>query len=97
MSLSVGVFDLVLAALIVWLAWSTLAASSPFKAAVLFIVFSLLLALAWTRLDALDVALAEAAIGAGITGALVLDAMSRLYAGRVRKGGKGEDEDGGDG
>ena len=40
----------------------------------MFIAFGLLMALAWVRLDATDIALAEAAIGAGITGALLLDA-----------------------
>ena len=43
-----------------------------------FIAFGLLLALAWVRLEAPDVALAEAAIGAGLTGALLLSALSRL-------------------
>lgn len=43
-------------------------------AAVLFIAFGLLLALIWARMGAADVALAEAAIGAGLSGALVMDA-----------------------
>lgn len=43
-----------------------------------FIAFGLLMALAWVRLQAPDVALAEAAIGAGLTGALLLAALSRL-------------------
>jgi multisubunit Na+/H+ antiporter MnhB subunit len=45
---------------------------------VLFIAFGLLLALAWVRLGAPDVALAEAAIGAGITGTLLLVGLGRL-------------------
>jgi uncharacterized MnhB-related membrane protein len=36
------------------------------------------MALAWARLDAPDIALAEAAIGAGLTGALLLTALARL-------------------
>jgi energy-converting hydrogenase B subunit D len=44
----------------------------------MFIVFGLLMALAWARLDAPDIALAEAAIGAGLTGALLLDALGAL-------------------
>ena len=43
-----------------------------------FIVFSLLMTLAWARLAAPDIALAEAAIGAGLTGALLLDAIGVL-------------------
>ncbi|MDQ3960682.1 MAG: DUF4040 domain-containing protein, partial [Pseudomonadota bacterium] len=41
------------------------------------------MALAWVRLEAPDVALAEAAIDAGFTGALLLDALGHLN--RARK------------
>ncbi|BDY07036.1 DUF4040 domain-containing protein [Ferrimonas sp. YFM] len=64
------------------LAWQTLASSDLFKAAVLFINFGLLMALAWVRLNAVDIALAEAAIGAGLTGALLLAALARLQHNR---------------
>jgi uncharacterized MnhB-related membrane protein len=40
------------------------------------------MALAWARLGAPDIALAEAAIGAGLTGALLLDAVGHLRAKR---------------
>ena len=60
------------------LAWQTLASPNLFKAAVLYINFGLLMALAWVRLSAVDIALAEAAIGAGLTGALLLAALARL-------------------
>ena len=72
------VFDSLLGLCLFWLAWSTLASPDLFKAIVLFIAFGLLMALAWVRLDAPDVALAEAAIGAGLTGALLLAALVRL-------------------
>jgi len=72
------VLDLLLALLLIGLAWRLLASPDLFKAVVLFIVFGLLMALAWARLDAPDLALAEAAIGAGITGALLLDAVGHL-------------------
>lgn len=71
-------FDGVLGLMLVWLAWRVLAAADLFKAVVLFIVFGLLMALAWARLDAPDIALAEAAIGAGLTGALLLDAVGQM-------------------
>ena len=61
-----------------WLAWQTLACADLYKAIVLFIAFGLLMAIAWVRLDAPDVALAEAAIGAGLTGALLLSALACL-------------------
>ena len=39
---------------------------------------ALLLALVWVRLAAVDVALTEAAIGSGVTGALLIGAAARL-------------------
>lgn len=71
-------FDAVLGLGLLWLAWRTLNSSDLFKAIVLFISFGLLMALAWVRLNAPDIALAEAAIGAGLTGALLLAALARL-------------------
>lgn len=44
-------------------------------AVVLFIAFGLLSALVWARLDAPDVALVEAAVGTGLTGALLMSAL----------------------
>ncbi|MGF1548168.1 MAG: Na(+)/H(+) antiporter subunit B [Thiotrichales bacterium] len=79
-------FDGLLALALIVTAWRSLAASDLFRAAVLFIVFGLLMALAWARLDAPDIALAEAAIGAGLTGALLLDAVGHLRARRRRRG-----------
>jgi uncharacterized MnhB-related membrane protein len=71
-------FDGLLGLGLLWLAWQALACADLFKAIVLFIAFGLLMALAWARLDAPDIALAEAAIGAGLSGALLLTALARL-------------------
>lgn len=73
-------FDAVLGLTLVWLAWQILSSLDLFRAIVLFIAFGLLMALAWVRLDAPDVALAEATIGAGLTGALMLSALAQLSA-----------------
>lgn len=43
-----------------------------------YVAYGLLLALVWVRLFGLDVALTEAAIGGGLTGALLLGALARL-------------------
>ena len=43
-----------------------------------FIAFGLLMALVWVRLGAPDIALAEAAIGVGLTGAQLLVSLARL-------------------
>ncbi len=73
-------FDILLGAALLWLAWRALNCPDLFKAIVLFVAFGLLMALAWVRLEAPDVALAEAAIGAGLTGALLMAALARLRA-----------------
>jgi energy-converting hydrogenase B subunit D len=83
--------DLLVAALLVWLAWRLLATEDLFRAVVLFIGFGLLMAMAWVRLEAVDIALAEAAIGAGLTGALLLDAVAQL--GERPAGGRWPSED----
>lgn len=78
----ISVFDLLLCLTLLWLAWHVLVSADLFRAVVLFISFGLLMALAWVRLQAPDVALAEAAIGSGLSGALFLAALRRLAAGR---------------
>ena len=73
--MDVGVWlavDLVLALLLVGLGWAAVSSSDLQRGVVLFIAFGLLLALVWARLRAPDLALAEAAIGAGLSGALLL-------------------------
>lgn len=70
--------DILLGLGILWLAWQSLASPNLFRGIVFFVAFGLLMALAWVRLDAPDVALAEAAIGAGLTGALLMAALARL-------------------
>jgi energy-converting hydrogenase B subunit D len=78
-------FDLLLTFALLWSAVRAMAVSDLFHAVVLFIVFGLLMALAWARLSAPDIALAEAAIGAGLAGALLLDTVGHLRArGRSR-------------
>jgi multisubunit Na+/H+ antiporter MnhB subunit len=72
-------FDIVLALLILGLATWTIFVRDTFAAVVGFIGFGLLLALAWVRLAAPDVALTEAAIGSGLTGGLLLGASTRLH------------------
>lgn len=84
-------FDGVLTGVLLFLTWRILAVGNLFRAVILFIVFGLLLSLVWVRLQAPDVALAEAAIGAGFTGALLLHAL-----GWMREAAGGGEEDKGD-
>jgi multisubunit Na+/H+ antiporter MnhB subunit len=70
-------FDTGLAALLVGLALWTIVARDTFAAVIGFVAFGLLVAIAWVRLAAPDVALTEAAIGSGITGGLLITAAAR--------------------
>ncbi|MEX2583883.1 MAG: hydrogenase subunit MbhD domain-containing protein [Gemmatimonadota bacterium] len=70
--------DLLLMAAVVVTAFRAIHAREIFAGVILYIVFGLLLALVWVRLEAPDLAIAEAAIGAGITGAMLLDAARQI-------------------
>ena len=67
-----------LVALILGLAVWAIVAREPFAAVVGFIAYGLLLTLVWVQLHGIDVALTEAAIGGGLTGALLIGAATRL-------------------
>jgi multisubunit Na+/H+ antiporter MnhB subunit len=75
------VLDCGLAALVMVVAAWTVVARASFSAVVGFVALGLLLALLWVRLEAIDVAMSEAAIGSGLTGALLFAAAARLRAG----------------
>jgi multisubunit Na+/H+ antiporter MnhB subunit len=77
--------DGTLAALLTVLAAMALFTSDPRRAVVVYMAFGLLLALAWARLLAPDLALAEAGIGAGVTGALLLRATRGRPEGAVAR------------
>src|SRR5262249_56294716 len=70
------VVDIVVLGVVIW----TIAAREPSAAVVGFVAYGLLLALIWVRLDAVDVALTEAAISGGLGGVLLLGAAGRLRA-----------------
>lgn len=70
--------DLLLIVAILTVALASILARQAFTAVALFIAYGLLLSLAWVRLSAVDVALTEAAIGAGLSGVLLLGAVRRL-------------------
>jgi multisubunit Na+/H+ antiporter MnhB subunit len=82
-------FDIGLVVLILGLAVWTDAARDTFAAIVGFVAYGLLLALAWVRLRGIDVALTEAALGTGLTGAMLIGAANRLRGTEDRAQGKG--------
>lgn len=77
MTTLLAAFDLLLSLALLALAVAALTSAEPRRGVILFIAFGLLLALVWARLRAPDLALAEAAIGAGLSGALMLAAARR--------------------
>lgn len=74
----IEILNIGLVILMIGLAGWILFAKETFSAVVAFIVYGLLLTLVWVQLNGVDVALTEAAIGGGLTGALLIGAASRL-------------------
>jgi multisubunit Na+/H+ antiporter MnhB subunit len=73
-----GTFDVLLVTLLLVLGIGALVLSGAFRSVILFISFGLVMALAWVRLGATDLAIAEAAIGAAIVGGLLVDAVAQF-------------------
>jgi uncharacterized MnhB-related membrane protein len=72
------VFDALLILSMLTLGWMSIFSASLFRCIVFFVCLGLLATIAWGQLGAFDVAIAEAAIGAGITGALLLAAWNQI-------------------
>jgi multisubunit Na+/H+ antiporter MnhB subunit len=70
--------SLVVALLLLALALWSVTVRGAFLAVAGFVCYGLLLSLVWVRLYGIDVALTEAAIGGGLTGALLIGAVARL-------------------
>ncbi|HMP73889.1 MAG TPA: DUF4040 domain-containing protein [Kiritimatiellia bacterium] len=85
-----SVFDVLLIVAMLGLAVAAVGSRDLFRSVILFIVFGLLMALAWARLRAPDIALTEAALGAGLTGALLLHALRVLGSGKISLPGAGD-------
>jgi multisubunit Na+/H+ antiporter MnhB subunit len=80
-------FDLLLCGSLIALALGVVTGRQQlFRSVIMFIAFGMLMALTWARLGSADLALAEAAIGAGFTGVLFLTA-SRMSARSGKRGG----------
>ena len=78
-----SIFDVGLVILILGIGASAIIVREAFAAVITFVVYGLLLSIAWVRLSAVDVALTEAAIGGGLTGMLLLGAVARLRLART--------------
>jgi multisubunit Na+/H+ antiporter MnhB subunit len=72
------IVDVLLGLILVGLAAQVAIGQHLFRAIVFYVAFGLAMAVIWARLGAPDLALADAAIGAGLTGALMMVAFRRL-------------------
>ena len=70
--------DILLCVAVLVIASAMFLVKQSFTAIVLFISLGLVITLCWIQLNAIDVAIAEAAIGAGLTGAMLLAAWRKL-------------------
>tara|TARA_R110001592_G_scaffold89734_1_gene263729 strand:+ start:3057 stop:3344 length:288 start_codon:yes stop_codon:yes gene_type:complete len=70
--------DILLCLCVLVIASSMFLVKQSFTAIVLFISLGLVITLCWIQLNAIDVAIAEAAIGAGLTGAMLLASWRKL-------------------
>ena len=77
-------YELLLGLLVLAAASWSVATRDSYSATVGFVSYGLLIAIVWMQLQAFDVALAEVAIGSGLTGLLLLGAAARLRAAEAR-------------
>lgn len=70
--------DILLCVCVLVIASSMFLVKQSFTAIVLFISLGLVITLCWIQLNAIDVAIAEAAIGAGLTGAMLIASWRKL-------------------
>lgn len=91
-------FDPILAVLMIVVAWRALGTRNGFESVALFITFGVMASLAWVRLGSIDLALAEAAIGTGVAGALFVASLAALERAEQseRDGGEQDDESSGE-
>lgn len=71
-------FDALLMLSLLILAWMSIFSVSLFRCIVFFVCLGLMVTIVWGQMGAFDVAIAEAAIGAGLTGSLLLAAWNRI-------------------
>lgn len=77
-------FDSILAVLMIAVAWRALSTRDGFESVALFITFGVMASIAWVRIGSPDLALAEAAIGTGVAGALFVASLAVLERAEAR-------------
>ncbi|MCA9402325.1 MAG: DUF4040 domain-containing protein [Candidatus Omnitrophica bacterium] len=78
MNTAAGPYDYMLGVTLVFLAVQVLRARDLLTGIILFIIFGILVSMAWVQLNAPDIALVEAVIGSALTGALFLASLGQI-------------------
>ena len=78
--------DLILLFILVVCALAAVSMKDLLSTTIILGAYSLIMAVVWTRLNAVDVAFTEAAVGAGITTVLIIAALSRTKRGEDHQG-----------
>ncbi len=73
----IEVFNLILLVVLIIIALAVVQIKDLLSAVILFAVFNLILSLLWQQMRAPDVAITEAALGAGVTSVLLVAAISK--------------------
>ncbi|MBZ0166201.1 MAG: DUF4040 domain-containing protein [Candidatus Omnitrophica bacterium] len=76
--MTAGFYDYLLAVTLMFIAVQLLRARDVLTGIILFIFFGILVSFAWVQLHAPDIALVEAVIGSGLTGALFLASLGQI-------------------
>lgn len=76
-----AVFNTLLLTLLIGCALSVSFIKNLYGAVVIFAAYSLIMAVVWQQLDSPDVAITEAAVGAGVTTLLFLSALKKIDGG----------------
>jgi len=74
----VNLFNIIVLAIMIVGAIATARTQNLLGAVIIFMVYSLMMALLWERMNAPDLAITEAAVGAGITSILFIVALRRI-------------------
>jgi len=73
------IFKIVLLALLIICALATAASKKMLTAVIIFMSYALIMSIIWVLLEAPDLAITEAAVGAGVTTVLFFVALKRVH------------------
>ncbi|RGZ00639.1 hydrogenase subunit MbhD domain-containing protein [Clostridium sp. AM58-1XD] len=74
------IFEIILLVFLIICAFCVLRSKNLFVAAIIFMAYSLIMSIIWALLQSPDLAITEAAVGAGITGILIFVTLKKIGA-----------------